>query len=429
MSTIERGTLPRLLTGCVNRQMVSLERHLDVHGTLPSPRTLAQRPWLDAIERSGLRGRGGAAFPTAVKMRAVAGTHGRAIVVANGCESEPLSAKDAALLRQLPHLVLDGAQLAARAVGADEVIVAHEHSNPMARASLERALAERSAARMDDDVRFQLFEAADRFLTGQETALVSQLNGGAASPTYIPPRPTERGVRRRPTLIQNVETLAHLALIARHGADWFRACGTPTEPGSTLVTLLGGVGEPGVYEIERGAPLSAVVDAAGGFVGRPAAGLIGGYFGSWLRPELLDRVELSNEGLAPHGASLGCGIVVALPADACPVAETVRVATYLATETAHQCGPCVHGTAAIAHTLHGVAEGKPSRTAFADLTRWGEDIPGRGACHLPDGLVTFVSSALHVFAEAFDDHARRGPCDGCVQEAPVLMAPPARRRT
>jgi NADH:ubiquinone oxidoreductase subunit F (NADH-binding) len=428
MSTTARGTLPRLLSGCAEPGMASLERHLDVHGALPSMRTFAHGPWLDAIERSGLLGRGGAAFPTAVKMRAVAETHGRAIVVANGCESEPLSAKDAALLCQLPHLVLDGAQLAARAVRADEVIVAHEQSNATARASLEHALAERRAARIDD-VHVQLFEAADRFLTGQETALVSQLNGGPATPTYIPPRPTERGVRRRPTLIQNVETLAHLALIARHGPDWFRACGTPTEPGSTLVTLLGGVSEPGVYEIERGALLSTVVDAAGGFVGRPTAGLIGGYFGSWLHPELLDRVQLSNDDLAAHGASLGCGVIVALPADACPVAETVRVAIYLAAESAHQCGPCVHGTVAIARTLRGIAEGKPTRTAFADLARWGRELPGRGACHHPDGLVTFVSSAVRVFADAFDDHARGGPCDGCVHPAPVLTAPVATERT
>ncbi|MGH2850892.1 MAG: NADH-ubiquinone oxidoreductase-F iron-sulfur binding region domain-containing protein, partial [Solirubrobacteraceae bacterium] len=402
-------------------QVASLAGHLDGHGTLPSPRSLAQRPWLDAIDRSGLRGRGGGAFPTALKMRAVAGARGRAIVVANGCESEPLSAKDALLLRELPHLVLDGAHLAARAVGADEVILAHEHANPLARASLEHALAERRAACLDD-VRFELFEAADRFLTGQETALVSQLNGGPAAPTFIPPRPTHRGVRLRPTLIQNVETLAHLALIARHGPDWFRACGTATEPGSTLITLLGAVGGPGVYEIERGTALSALLEAAGGVTGGTHGLLVGGYFGSWLRSDLLDHVELSNEGLAEHGASLGCGIVVALPADACPVAETVRVASYLAAETAHQCGPCVYGTAAIARTLHGIAEGRPSRGAFDDLARWNAELPGRGACHLPNGLVSFVAGALRVFATEFDDHARHGPCDACVAE-PALAVP------
>jgi len=415
------AALPRLLVGCTDREMASLDRHLEVHGPVASPRALSQKALLEAAERSGLRGRGGGAFPAGVKMKAVADARGKAIVVANGCESEPLSAKDALLLRELPHLVLDGAELAARAVGADEVILAYENSNPMARHSLEHALAERRAARVDS-VRFELFTAAERFLTGQETALVSQINGGPPAPTFIPPRPTDRGVRRRPTLIQNVETLAHLALIARHGPEWFRSCGTHAEPGSTLVTLLGAVRNPGVYEIERGTPLSAVVAAAGGLPGDTAGLLVGGYFGSWLRPALLDQIELSNEGLAEHGASLGCGIVVALPADSCAVAETVRVAIYLATETARQCGPCVHGTAAIARTLHGIAEGKPSRSAFADLQRWNEELPGRGACHHPNGLVNFVSSALRVFAGSFDDHARHGPCEHCVSE-PVLAVP------
>jgi len=413
--------LPRLLVGCADREMASLERHLEVHGPVPSPRSLSPTALVDAVERSGLRGRGGGAFPTGLKMRAVAGARGRAIVVANGCESEPLSAKDALLLRELPHLVLDGAELAARAVGADEVILAYESSNPMARNSLKHALAERRAARIDG-VRFELFTAAERFLTGQETALVSQINGGPPHPTFIPPRPTDRGVRRRPTLIQNVETLAHLALIARHGPDWFRGAGTRAEPGSTLVTLLGTVGHPGVYEIERGTRLSAIVAAAGGLRGEAAGLLIGGYFGSWLPPAAIDRVELSNEGLAEHGASLGCGIVVALPAQSCAVAESVRVAIYLATETARQCGPCVHGTAAIARTLHGIAQGKPTRSAFADLQRWNEELPGRGACHHPNGLVNFVSSALRVFAPDFDDHARHGPCERCATE-PLLAVP------
>ena len=154
---------------------------------------------------------------------------GRPIVIANGCESEPLSAKDALLLSEAPHLVLDGAVLAARAVGAEEVIVAFEVTNAAARTSLEDALEERRAARVES-VRFELFPAAERFLSGQETALVAQLNGGPPRPTFIPPRPTERGVRRRPTLIQNVETLAHLALIARHGPHWYRAIGTHASP-------------------------------------------------------------------------------------------------------------------------------------------------------------------------------------------------------
>jgi NADH:ubiquinone oxidoreductase subunit F (NADH-binding) len=416
--------LPRLLSALSFGDSVDLDRHLDVHGALPDRRTLDGRALIKAVEASGLRGRGGAAFPTATKMRAVAGARGQAIVVANGCESEPVSAKDALLLCELPHLVLDGAAMAARAVGADEVIVAIEEPNRAARDSLERALSERRAARVDD-VGFTLFAAEERFLSGQETALVSQINGGAAKPTFIGTRPTERGVNGGPTLIQNVETLANLALIARHGAAWYRELGPEDETGSRLLTLLGAVEHPGVYEIETGTPLRAVVDAAGGATAEIAGVLIGGYFGSWLPGSALGSIELSNAALAHRGAALGCGAIVLLPAAACPVAETVRVAVYLATETAGQCGPCVHGTAAVARTLHGIAEGRTTRTAFIDLDRWITELPGRGACHHPNGLAHFVSTALDTFGAQFEDHARHGPCERCAG-ASLLEIPAVR---
>jgi len=414
--------LPRLLAGISHRGMAVHDRHLAVHGPLPSAARLDGGAIVELAERARLRGRGGARFPSAVKMRAVRASRGQAIVVANGCESEPMSGKDALLLSELPHLVLDGATLAARAVGAERVIVAFERSNSDARASLEHALKQRRAAGVDA-VRFELFAAADTFLTGQETSLVSQINGGPPRPTFIPPRPTARGVRRRPTLVQNVETLAHLALIARHGADWYAQLGTEAEPGSTLVTVLGAVNDPGVYEIECGTALERLLAAAGGLRGAIAGMLIGGYFGSWLPAALVSELALSDAGLAHHNAALGCGVVVALPAASCPVAETVRVAIYLATETANQCGPCVHGSAAIARTLHAIAQGSAPPGALADLGRWTTSLPGRGACHLPDGLAHFVSTALASFPDAFDEHAREGACPACGAEA-LLRIPP-----
>jgi NADH:ubiquinone oxidoreductase subunit F (NADH-binding) len=223
--------------------------------------------------------------------------------------------------------------------------------------------------------------------------------------------------------VQNVETLAHLALIARHGADWYAQLGTEAEPGSTLVTVLGAVNDPGVYEIECGTALERLLAAAGGLRGAIAGMLIGGYFGSWLPAALVSELALSDAGLAHHNAALGCGVVVALPAASCPVAETVRVAIYLATETANQCGPCVHGSAAIARTLHAIAQGSAPPGALADLGRWTTSLPGRGACHLPDGLAHFVSTALASFPDAFDEHAREGACPACGAEA-LLRIPP-----
>jgi len=413
--------LPRLLSALVLGETVDLDHHLDVHGALPAPRRLDAKALVDAVERSGLSGRGGASFPTAIKLRAVRAARGRSIVVANGCESEPMSAKDALLMRELPHLVLDGAELAARAVGADEVVLAIEAPNLDARERLEEALAQRRA-RDTDIARMSLFEAEERFLSGQETALVSQLGGGPPKPTFVPPRPADRGVNRRPTLIQNVETLANLALIARHGPSWYRELGTDREPGSRLLNLTGAVELPGVYDIEPGTSLRSVFAAAGGLSEAIAGVLVGGYFGSWLPAAGAGDLELCNEALARSGAGLGCGVLVAFPARSCPVAETVRVAIYLATETAGQCGPCVHGSAAIARTLHGIAEGKTARSAFTDLQRWTAELPGRGACHFPNGLARFVATALQTFAPQFDDHARHGPCESCAA-APVLQFP------
>jgi len=420
--------LPRLLAGMAMPGGARLERHLDRNGPLPAAASLDGPALVSLAAGAGLRGRGGSGFPAATKMDAVRAARGHAVVVANGCESEPMSAKDALLLHELPHLVLDGASLAARAVGAEHVFVAYEAASPRTRESLEHALGERRAARVDREVRFELFGAAERFLTGQETSLVSQINGGPPRPTFIPPRPTARGVHRRPTLVQNVETLAHLALIARRGADWYRRLGTESEPGSTLVTLLGAVGEPGVYEIECGTPLEQLLAGAGGLRTSLRGLLVGGYFGSWLPASLVRDVALSNANLGTHGAALGCGVVVALPESSCPVAETVRVAIYLATETANQCGPCVNGSRAMAATLHAIGDGTAAPGALADLGRWTAMLPGRGACHLPDGLAHFVSSALRVFPDAFDDHARYGPCDACGAE-PLLRIPPPPART
>ena len=176
------------------------------------------------------------------------------------------------------------------------------------------------------------------------------LNGGPALPTYTPPRPTERGINGAPTVILNVETLAHLALIARFGEDWFRAAGTSDEPGSALVTVSGAVRRPGVFEIELGLPLADLLEQAEG--DRDAqAYLIGGYFGTWLSASDARGVLLSNRSLGRFGAALGARAIVALPHDACGVVETARVARYLAEQGAGQCGPCLNGLPALAATL------------------------------------------------------------------------------
>ena len=417
--------LPRLLRAMPAEGAMSLGEHLAVHGDPPLARSRRERreaqALIDQLEHAGLRGRGGAAFSTATKMRAVAHARGRPIVVVNGAEGEPASRKDRMLLSALPHLVLDGGVLAAQAVSAEEVIVCVPESAGDCLDSVQRALAERLQLGGSSPA-IQLATVPDRYVAGQESALVNHLGGGPAKPTLTPPLPSQRGLRRRPTLINNTETLAHIALIARHGAQWFRQLGTQAHPGSTLLTLSGPVAYPGVYEIEPGASLSSLIEAAGGTSTPIRAVLLGGYAGAWLDGGSISTLALSNDHLAGHEASLGAGVVVLLSQAACPVAETSRLARWLAEQSAGQCGPCVHGLRAIAGAIEELAAGAASAGTEQRIARWSSLAQGRGACRHPDGAVRFITSALDVFAEEFADHARHGPCDAC-SRAPDLPLP------
>ena len=266
------------------------------------------------------------------------------MVVANGTEGEPASAKDRVLMARSPHLVLDGAVLAAELTGAREaVIVVHRD----VREILDEAVAERARAGLDR-VRLEVRTAADGFVAGQASAVVRWVQRGVPAPTATPPRLAQRGLRGAPTLVQNVETLAHLALIARYGASWFRSAGTPAEPGSMLVTVLGAVREPGVLEVAIGTPVGQVLDLAGGASAPLQALLLGGYFGAWVDAAEASGRPFSSAGLADLGAGPGAGLIAALPAGACGLGETARVVRYLAGESAGQCGPCVFGLPAIA---------------------------------------------------------------------------------
>ncbi len=430
--------LPRLLAGIPARGALSLDAHLALHGALPavgSPPSRGRRGssgLIDLVDAAGVRGCGGAGFPLATKLRAVAGATrsplgGRPVVVVNGAEGEPASAKDRTLLQSLPHLVLDGALLAAAAVGAHEILLGVCESAPAALDACALALAERGAPRRGEPS-IQLVAVPPTYVAGQESALVSFLGGGPALPTFTPPRPFERGVRGRPTLVSNVETLAHLALLARHGSDWFRELGTPAQPGSALVTLSGPVAFPGVYEIEHGSPLTALLDAAEGATAPLRAVLLGGYSGTWVDASLLRGVALSDEHLAPHGATLGTGVVVLLSAAACPVAEVARLVRWLASESARQCGPCVFGLDALACAFEQLVLGDApggrvsqrgggpgGRGAIPRIATLAGLVNRRGACSHPDGAARLVASALDVFAEELADHAHHGPCAACTR--------------
>jgi NADH:ubiquinone oxidoreductase subunit F (NADH-binding) len=395
--------LPRLLAGLQpGAGPMTLAEHARIHGPLPR---IAAAQLIDAVEQSGLRGRGGADFPTARKLRAVAGRRRVGPVIVNGSETEPASAKDRLLLARLPHLVLDGAVLAAGAIGSSEVIVKVGAGSRDVVKALESAAAVREHERID----VQIVPGPEGYVSGEESAVVHYLNRGSPLPTFVPPRPFERGYRGRPTLIQNPETLAQLALVARFGSGWYRELGTTADPGSALVTISGAVAAPGVYELAFGTSMGDLLAAAGRPTEPLQALLVGGYFGTWVDALSAGRLRLAREDLRSVGCSLGSGVLIALGESACGLHESARVAAYLAEQSAGQCGPCVFGLRSIADALGALAAGVAGPRESDRVLRWASEIRGRGACHHPDGAVRFVESALRVFEDDIERH-RRGRC-------------------
>jgi NADH:ubiquinone oxidoreductase subunit F (NADH-binding) len=408
---------PRLLAGPGREIPESLASHLDRLGDpldavgKTSPRDLIQR-----IRASGLRGRGGGGFSVGEKLAAVAasaGVRNHAVVVANASESEPASAKDRLLLSLRPHLVIDGIEVAARAVGARKAYICVSQRSDHAVRALQQALRERTEARLRP-IAVEVVPAARTFVGGDETALLSWIAGGAPSPTVVPPLPAHRGLSGRPTLVQNAESLAHLALIARFGSEWFRRVGTKEEPGTMLVTVSGCVSRAGVYEVPIGVQLRDVLDLSG-WSGETGVILVGGYFGSWVNRQDAGEKDLSRASLATCGAAPGAGVIVALPKSACGVKETAEVVDWLAAESSGQCGPCVHGLSAVAACLAQLASPASARRAdLRRLLRWCTEIEGRGACRHPDGVIKLVRSCLQVFAPEVEAH-RSGRCFGSYQ--------------
>jgi NADH:ubiquinone oxidoreductase subunit F (NADH-binding) len=386
------------------RPALDLAAHLRRHGQIPYRGRPAQL--IDDVRAAGLTGRGGAAFPVHRKLSAVLAAPGRPVVVANGVEGEPASSKDKALLLLNPHLILDGIQLAAEATGASDAVLYVALDAEKAH-WLNNLIAQRRHARLDR-LEVRLFAAPPKFLAGQESALASRISGGPALPAFTPPRVFESGVNKSPTFVSNVESLAHLSLIARYGPAWFASVGTPDEPGTMICTLHQADGRVDLTEAELGTPLADLLDLRAA-----SAVLIGGYHGAWLPAATAAQLTLANKALRRHGASVGAGVLAALPAGRCGLAETARVARYLALESAGQCGPCRNGLPRIAAALADLADvtggRRPDPMLLADLDRWSGLVYKRGACAHPDGTVRFVTSALKTFDGEIAAH-RQGRC-------------------
>lgn len=401
---------PRLTLGFDRFDRLDIDRHLAVHGRLRTP---VMDDLVRMAERVDLRGRGGAGFPFARKLAAVAArvrypgadaaavpgerADGRrsgadAVVVVNAAEGEPGSAKDEVLLNRAPHLVLDGAQIAASALGTRRIVLAVE-SEEAAR-SVRAAIAERRMAA-------RVVRLAERFISGESGAVVRAINGEPPVPPGVKVRAAEAGVGGRPTLLSNTETFAQLAVLVSLGPDLYASAGTDAEPGTTLLT----VGGTRVVEAPLGTPLRAVLQHCD--VPAAPAVLVGGYHGTWLDPAAAARAVLSRAGMRPVGGTVGAGIVLPLTPGTCPLGEVTRIASYLAAQSAGQCGPCRLGLPDVVRALNSLADGSGT---VEDVRRAAGIGRGRGACTHPDGTARFVLSAVEAFAGDVEVHGRGGTC-------------------
>lgn len=358
----------------------------------PLPAHGVDAHFIDVLKAAGLTGRGGAAFAAwrkaAATKEARTGTRisAKPVVIANGAEGEPLSFKDKTLLAHAPHLVIDGLLTAARAVSGTRLYV---YTTAVNIPAVEAALAERHDGR-----RIRVIEAPDTFISGEASAVVNGIANGIGLPLDNRRRLSESGLKSRPTLVLNVETLAHIALIARYGSAWFRTAGSQRDPGTRLVSVTGHGGEQ-ILEVAGDSRLGEVLAQAEIDPSTIQAVLVGGYHGRWVKP--LDY-SLSPAGPASHTVRPGAGVIHVLPDSQCGLEVTAQILSYLADESAKQCGPCMFGLPAMARVLNAIAYGGRDPQLVRELDRLSKLVTGRGACHHPDGTAQLVSSTLETFS-------------------------------
>lgn len=373
----------------VQRMALDAGESLAVHRER-RPARLDTTDLLDRLREADLRGYGGAFFPASRKWQSAIDAGGNGIVVANGAESEPASAKDAALLQLRPHLVLDGLNATARATGSVEGVIWLHRGAMHSRVAVERAIVERRAAGVPD-IPVRIAEGPARYLSGESSAIVRALSGGPALPVTRSCPASVSGVDGRPTLVHNTETLARVALTAA-GAD------------ATQSRLLSVTTSSGLSVVDAG-PQQTVASLITQFGGDAQALLLGGYGGTWHRwHDVADRRLGDLEQVA------SAGIVIALSRSSCGLAATAQILEYLADASARQCGPCLFGLDELADVMTRVADGRARRGDTARLAKISATVAGRGACHHPDGALRMLGSALQVFDADLPAHRRRSTC-------------------
>jgi NADH:ubiquinone oxidoreductase subunit F (NADH-binding) len=380
--------------------MQDLATHVARFGPRPSAVGAAGDVLLGLLEEAGLAGHGGGHFPVARKWRTVLRNGGGGIVVANGAESEPASAKDRALMATVPHLILDGLALAAEVLGAQAAVVwMHEDTLDAGRA-IAAAAAERRAHGLAE-IGFQRVMTPPSYLSGESSAILRSLSGGPTLPAFSRQPAAVAGFRGRPALVQNVETLARIGLLARTGMRSHRPTALVTVNRGNVRTVL---------EVDERTTIGQATAAAGWKGSPPQAVLVGGYGGAWLPWALAANAPMRHRELAALGAGMGAGVLIPVGASECGIARTARISAFLSDAGARQCGPCRFGLPALTEGIAALAAGRAHRHQVARLNDLAGLVDGRGGCHHPDGAARLITSALRTFAEDAAGHARGLPC-------------------
>jgi NADH-quinone oxidoreductase subunit F len=401
------------------RDLAAYEQQGGYHQLKRAVEKMTGEQIIEAVSESGLRGRGGAGFPAGRKASFLAPTEPRYIVI-NADESEPGTFKDRELLLRNPHALLEGILImgfATRAAAAflyirGEYLAEYEVLRAALHQARERGFVGRELFGSGYKLDIVLHRGAGAYICGEETALLSSLNGERGQPTAKPPFPAVSGAFKRPTLLNNVETLLTVPTILRIGAEQYAKVGTEQSRGTRLLSLSGHVERPGNYELPLSATLGDLIDGCGGGIaeGRSMKAVIpGGASAPVLGPEALG-IGLSMEALAAAGSMAGSGAVIVMDDRTCMVQMALRTAQFFHHESCGKCTPCREGAPWVVDTLRRIEEGIAHPDEVPLLLQLCDNIEGNCLCPLGDSIAMATRAFTQRFREEFDEHVRQGGC-------------------
>jgi NADH-quinone oxidoreductase subunit F len=375
----------------------------------------------DLVETSGLRGRGGAGFPTGFKWKLArkAETNGR-IVICNADEGDPGAYMDRTILESNPHQLLEGLAICAYAVGADQAIIYVRAEYPLAVKTMKQAI--QSATELSllgpsilgtsFNLEVSVFEGSGAFVCGEETALIQSVEGRRGMPQHRPPYPAQKGLWERPTIVNNVKTLSSVPSIIEKGSEWFRSIGTESSPGTAIFSVVGNVKHPGLVEIAMGTSLRTLIfDVCGGIPKKKAfkAVQIGGPSGGCLPESFLDT-PIDFDSLTEAGAMMGSGGMVVMDEDSCMVDVARYFLDFTQKESCGKCTFCRIGTRHLLNILDRITKGEGREEDLDLLKMLSEDIKNGSLCGLGKTAPNPVLTSLRYFFDEYEAHVKEKRC-------------------